>query len=1716
MTGDAGKKGISIKGEDGKTQVAGLNGKDGVGHLELAGKDGTPSIDMTAITGDTDVDGDPNDETAKITRLNYKDKAGKDHQVATLDDGMKYAGDNADTKILAKKLNSRVDIIGNIGTGKTETDFTEGNIGVFANADGKLHVKLAKAITANTLTLEDSDNPQAPAAKKPITLTNKKGGLYIGDPLTDDGNKVVTRSELTTSSEAGQNALQTIQVKAGETVVKTLKKPTEANGTANVLEFEAGENVQITSDEGKVKISSKRDQSADTITVGVKGKDGKDGKDGKIGVDGKDGKSGVGIDGKNGITITGHEDPVKPEPGKPGKDGRDGTIGINGLDGISMTGEAGKNGLSIKGKDGESIAGLNGKDGVGHLGLTGPKGDDGKAPSIDMTAIKGNAGVDGKDGITRLQYIDENKKPHQVATLDDGLKFIGNNLAVNEHRLNSTVKVVGQGLVSADDVTYDGKDTDTDKAKKAFLSDKKTQFEGTNDNIGVISNGGDTLTVSLSKNVKNLDSIGSKKVVIGDPDINGESKGHVTTLSTDDKGKLVLQKGTDKNALKEAILTATRENVDNGDGTKTPTDIIKLGEGPTKPNGKDGVNGTIGVNGKDGTSKVGIDGQNGVTVTGNNGKDGKNGTVGINGTNGITVTGHANGENGQNGKDGTIGINGTDGISMTGDAGKNGISIKGEDGKTQVAGLNGKDGVGHLELAGKNGTPSIDMTAITGNADVDGDPTKDTDKITRLNYIDPAQKDKEGHPINHQVATLTDGMKYAGDNADKNGTNVLKKKLNSRVDIVGDINGKEETAFTSGNIGVFANDDGKLHVKLAKALTGLNSVTAGTVKATTSIVVGDPDKGGKVATLTTSDDGKLMLQNAGVDTPREVLTVTETNNSTTIILGEKGEPGKTGKPGKNGYIGVNGKDGTAGVGIDGQNGITVTGDNGKDGKDGKNGTIGINGLDGISMTGEAGKNGISIKGKDGKTQVAGLNGKDGIGHLGLTGKAGKDGTPSIDMTAVEGKADVHDKKITRLNYKDQNDKDHQVATLDDGLKFAGNNKTVSKQTLNSTIRIVGKGLQAGDTDGEAKLSDGKTFVGTADNIGVIADDKGNLTVALHKDVKVDTVTAKKGITLGEGEGAVGLNGKDGKLVLEVKDKDGKTTETKEVLTTGSPNITVGSKAEKPHDGKPGTDGQDGTIGVNGKNGSAVVLNGKDGSIGLNGENGKDGISIRGKAGENIPGQDGINGKTGIDGTDVTRIVYTEKNPDGSDKKDTEGDPITHQVANLDDGMKYAGDNAKADGTNVLAKKLNNQVNIVGDIAKDKTENDFTKGNIGVFAENDGELHVKLAKTVDGLDKVSTKKVVIGDPDKNATTLSTDDTGRLVLQKGTKEDAPKETILTATQVTDPNGKVVGDELHLGIGKDGINGKITADGKDGKSKVGIDGTDGITITGHTDAKDGQPAKDGTIGINGTNGITMTSDAAKAGIKVGDGPVLNEDGLDMKDKGITGLGAISAKTINATGDDGKTPTVSMDGKNGTLSFAGTTGADGKAIPGVTLGTNNGRLVVLDDNNKPKDTVALVSDLQDVVNKADTAIMKIDRNVRNVGANAAAMAMLKPLQYDPLEPTQIMAAIGSYRGTQAAAIGLSHYTNESTMFNVGVSVGAGNNMMGVGVTRKFGSSADERAVPDRYKAGPISSVYVMQDEVTALKAENRQIKESYSKVLQDNEEMKAKLDALMKKLGL
>ena len=157
--------------------------------------------------------------------------------------------------------------------------------------------------------------------------------------------------------------------------------------------------------------------------------------------------------------------------------------------------------------------------------------------------------------------------------------------------------------------------------------------------------------------------------------------------------------------------------------------------------------------------------------------------------------------------------------------------------------------------------------------------------------------------------------------------------------------------------------------------------------------------------------------------------------------------------------------------------------------------------------------------------------------------------------------------------------------------------------------------------------------------------------------------------------------------------------------------------------------------------------------------------------------------------------------------------------------------------------------------------------------------------------------------------------------------------------------------------------------------------------------------------------------------------------------------------------------------------------------LNNGNNQIKGVAPGTDPTDAVN-VSQLNTSNANTSQAINQIAGEVQHVGAHAAAMAALKPIQYDPLEPTQVMAGVGNYRGETAAALGLAHYTNENTMFNVGVSVGGNHNMVNAGVTHKFGYSPEKKNIPDRYKAGPISSVYVMQDEVSSLKKENAEQK--------------------------
>ena len=280
----------------------------------------------------------------------------------------------------------------------------------------------------------------------------------------------------------------------------------------------------------------------------------------------------------------------------------------------------------------------------------------------------------------------------------------------------------------------------------------------------------------------------------------------------------------------------------------------------------------------------------------------------------------------------------------------------------------------------------------------------------------------------------------------------------------------------------------------------------------------------------------------------------------------------------------------------------------------------------------------------------------------------------------------------------------------------------------------------------------------------------------------------------------------------------------------------------------------------------------------------------------------------------------------------------------------------------------------------------------------------------------------------------------------------------------------------------------------------GNTALTFKGDTNPAQSMTLQGNTFAITGdtmiktttnTNGIGLSLDTSKVNIAYAANSLNGQttsiaSGFNFTD------GDHTKATVAASGVvkyDAKTSTISVANGHATSS-----GTDLATADNVADAINQ-----MTQNNSGNTT------------QLRQEISKVATETQRVGAHAAAMAALKPIQYDPLEPTQIMAGVGNYRGETAAALGLAHYTNENTMFNVGVSVGGNHNMVNAGVTHKFGYSPEKKNVPDRYKAGPISSIYVMQDEMTQLRSENEAYKAKLDKQQSEIDALKAAVDQLL-----
>ena len=780
----------------------------------------------------------------------------------------------------------------------------------------------------------------------------------------------------------------------------------------------------------------------------------------------------------------------------------------------------------------------------------------------------------------------------------------------------------------------------------------------------------------------------------------------------------------------------------------------------------------------------------------------------------------------------------------------------------------------------------------------------------------------------------------------------------------------------------------------------------------------------------------------------------------------------------------------------------------------------MTGLESVSVGDVANdKPGVVLNGADG---TMGVRGKDGA-NASITAAKGADG--------LIGTGTGKDRIVYETKDANGNPVKETVATMNDGLHFAGDNgNTVIDKTLNEKLEIVG-GADA------AKLSD--------NNIGVNAKD-GKLHVQLSKELNdltsaqfkngnaVSTISGAgttvtdgtnttqygpKGMTINPGANEISLTDKGlnngGKVISNVAsggDVDtnaanigdvkkaaaaSKTTVSVNKKDTETPNLVL-EKTVDPADGHTNYD-----IKLADKvdlgNGN-IVLDGTDGSIKAKGNITSEG-TVEGKdlkAGDVTVNKDNKGTVNGLSNKTWTR---GQAPVSGQAATEDQIQAVDTRVMAVEDKVADFGWMAKSSAIGTGQATGNNTATKVGD----KTEVEFRAGDNLTIDQTGTTFTYSLNKNMTGLESVS-----VGD-------VANDKPG-VVLN--------------------------GADGTMGVrGKDGANASITAaKGADGLTGTGA-GKDRIVY--ETKDAAGNPVKETVATMNdglhfaGDNGNTVIDKTLNEKLEIvggADAAKLSDNniGVNAKDgklqvqlaKDLNGLSSVEVKDDNGAstvmkGDiikskDAAGNTSVVNGSGVTITPANPQNPNAGTVSLTTEGLNNG-------NNQIKGVAAGTADT-DAVNLGQlkksnaqlaNAIANVESETQQVGAHAAAMSALKPIQYDPLEPTQVMAGYGNYRGKSAAALGLAHYTNEDTMFNVGVSVGGRHNMINAGYTHKFGNSDAKKAVPERYKGGPISSIYVMQDEMTSLKQENSRQKEVLDKQQAEIESLKAMVNCLLATIG-
>ena len=1016
----------------------------------------------------------------------------------------------------------------------------------------------------------------------------------------------------------------------------------------------------------------------------------------------------------------------------------------------------------------------------------------------------------------------------------------------------------------------------------------------------------------------------------------------------------------------------------------------------------------------------------------------------------------------------------TDAAASVSTLGGNTFTLKADSTDTTAQALNKSGGLA-FKVAGDSDLVSTTATADTVKVTVkkgtlttnaDGTLNKATDGVVTADNMTTVVNDA----ITKAVTSAKDGSAW---NISTNGGTATKVSGGNTVDL---INGDNIEITQDGT------DGKKITVKTKKDLT-VDSVTAAnavkvgsaanliTLDGSTGAVSGNTFTAGNASMNTTGFHltGGPSVTTTGIDAGNKVITNVASGGTTSTNAANIGDITKaisdlTTNLTKNTSISYTANTATPGQTVSLKDGFNFT-----------NGTlttaeVAANGVVKFNVT----QGSLSTDGNGNITNTAGVATTDDVKNAVNT---------AINKAVTNSSTAVNTLGANTFTLKaDSTDTTAQNLNKSGGLAFkvAGDGDLVSTSATPDTVKVtVKKGTLTTDSNGNITNTAG---VATTDDV------KNAVSTAINTAVTKATGSQVLNITDGTNNGSINLKND----ALKVVGTDGVTTEvsgktitvgldaaTKNKInnasTAANRNIslaadsgTTSSQSLKDGDVSFAVKGASGDYISTNMNGSTVEISTKRATINSNAATGE----------ASVTGNDGL--ATAKNVADAINAATAKAVSQSAWKLAADGTTGTETISGGDTVNFKAGSNMEVSRT-----------------GKDITYK--TKDNVAftTVTAGTGANEVKL----DGNTGTVTAKDITATGDVTAKNVTT--SGNVTAAGTVKGDTVQGNTVKAGNVTITGGTtntITGLSNTTWTGSTTTPDRAATEGQLQQAISSATSSATFKFDGDNNSQQTMNLQNGTFKVTGDTMITTNATSAGIGLSLN----TNNVKIAYAANGLNGQTTSIASGFNFTDGNHTKATV---GASGVVKY------DAKTS---TISVANGHATASGNDLATADNVADAINQMTQNNSGNTTqlrqdISKVATETQRVGAHAAAMAALKPIQYDPLAPTQIMAGVGNYRGESAAALGIAHYTNDNTMFNVGVSVGGNHNMINAGVTHKFGISAEKKNIPDRYKAGPISSIYVMQDEMTQLRSENEAYKAKLDKQQSEIDALKAAVDQLL-----